>query len=247
MDYPDLLDDLQQQLGYRFNQAPLLQAALVHRSFANEQLHDPAACNERQEFLGDAVLDLVMADFLYHRYPDLPEGELSRIRSELVSATALAKVARQLNLGRCLLLGRGEYRSGGQDKDNLVADALEAVFGAIFLDGGWEAARTVLSGLFAKSAVVAAGRKSQDYKTRFQELAQAKFGQAPEYQLVATDGPDHQREYSVAVYCDGEVFGQGRGGSKKAAQQQAARMALKKLEAAAAVNGEATGGNIRGL
>lgn len=230
MDYEKLLDALQQRIGYQFQAIELLNNALTHRSFANEQLRDPTACNERKEFLGDAVLDLVMADVLYHNYPELPEGELSRIRSELVSATALACVARQLNLGSCLRLGRGEYKSGGQDKDNLLADALEAVFGAIFLDSGWDSARRVLNSLFQGGVVQVAGRKSQDYKTRFQELAQARYAQAPIYDLVDVTGPDHQREYTVAVACDGQLLGQGNGSSKKAAQQQAARVALMTLE-----------------
>lgn len=231
MDYDNVLTDFQQRLGYQFKDLLLLKSALIHRSYANEQLRNPAACNERQEFLGDAVLDLVMADFLFRSFPDLPEGELSRIRSELVSARALAKLARRLSLGPCLRLGRGEHRSGGQDKDNLLADALEAVFGAIFLDSGWESARRVLGILFEGTAVMAAKGKSQDFKTRFQELAQARYGQAPVYDLVAAEGPDHQREYSVVVSCDGQQLGQGRGGSKKAAQQQAACAALQFLGA----------------
>lgn len=231
MNYDTLLNDFQQQLGYQFRDPQLLRSALIHKSYANEQLRDPSACNERQEFLGDAVLDLVMADFLFLSYPDLPEGELSRIRSELVSARALAQLARRLNLGPCLRLGRGEYRSGGQDKDNLLADALESVFGAIFLDAGWDVARRVLGHLFEGTAIKAARRKSQDYKTRFQELAQARYGQAPVYELVDARGPDHQREYSVVVSCDGHRLGQGCGGSKKAAQQQAACAALQFLGA----------------
>lgn len=226
MDYDNVLAEFEERLGYRFKDQSYLKTALIHKSYANEQLRDPAACNERQEFLGDAVLDLVMADYLFRSYAQLPEGELSRIRSELVSAKALAKVARQLNLGPCLQLGRGERRSGGQDKDNLLADALEAVFGAVFLDAGWDVARAVLGRLFEATAVRVAQRKSLDYKTRFQELAQARFGVAPVYELVAAEGPDHQREYTVVVSCDGKTLGHGRGGSKKAAQQQAACEAL---------------------
>ena len=230
MDFDKQLTEFEEQLGYRFEDRGYLQTALIHKSYANEQLRDPAACNERQEFLGDAVLDLVMADYLFRTYPQLPEGELSRIRSELVSAKALAKLARRLNLGLCLQLGRGERRSGGQDKDNLLADALEAVFGAIFLDAGWDVTREVLGSLFEGTAVRVARRKSLDYKTRFQELAQARFGVAPDYELVATEGPDHQREYTVMVSCEGRQLGQGRGGSKKAAQQQAACQALQVLD-----------------
>ena len=230
MDFDKQLTEFETRLGDRFKDRHYLHTALVHKSYANEQLRDPAACNERQEFLGDAVLDLVMADYLFCTYPNLPEGELSRIRSELVSARALAKLARRLNLGCCLQLGRGERRSGGEDKDNLLADALEAVFGAVFLDAGWDVARDVLGRLFEGTAIQAARRKSLDYKTRFQELAQARFGAAPEYELVAAEGPDHQREYTVAVSCEGRQLGRGSGGSKKAAQQQAACQALKILE-----------------
>lgn len=230
MDYGKLLARLQQRMGYVFTSEELLRKALTHKSFANEQLREPAACNERQEFLGDAVLDLVMADFLYSNYPQLPEGELSRIRAELVSATALAEVARRLQLGSCLLLGRGERRSGGQDKDNLLANALEAVFGAIFLDAGWETVRTVLVVLFKEAALQVASRESQDYKTRLQELAQAQYGNAPTYELTDVSGPDHQRQYTVVVFCDGKVSGKGVGSSKKAAQQQAACLALQNFE-----------------
>lgn len=230
MDYAKSLAGLQQRLKYTFTCEELLHKALTHKSFANEQLREPSACNERQEFLGDAVLDLVMADFLYRHYPQLPEGELSRIRAELVSATALAKVARRLQLGNCLLLGRGERRSGGQDKDNLLANALEAVFGAIFLDAGWEAVRSVLVSLFEDGAMQVAGRESQDYKTRLQELAQAQYGHAPTYELTDVSGPDHQRQYAVVVFCDGKALGKGIGSSKKAAQQQAACLALKNFE-----------------
>lgn len=231
MDYEESLTRLQQQLGYEFNSVELLLGALTHKSYANEQLRDPASCNERKEFLGDAVLDLVMADFLYRHYPHLPEGELSRIRAELVSATALAQVARDLQLGNYLRLGRGEQRSGGRDKDNLLADALEAVFGAIFLDAGWQTARDVLVLIFEPNAQVVVGRKSQDYKTRLQELAQAQYGQAPLYDLTDVSGPDHQRRYTVVVNCDGKLLGEGEGSSKKAAQQQAAKMALEKIDA----------------
>ena len=230
MDYAKLLIELQDRIGYQFNSLTLLETALTHKSFANEQLRDPTACNERQEFLGDAVLDLVMAELLYLHYPNLPEGELSRIRAEMVSATALAVVGRRLDLGVCLRLGRGELRSGGHTKDNLLADALEAVFGAIFLDAGWETTRKVLVPLFKTGVIKVVGRKSQDYKTRLQEIAQALHGQVPDYDLVNVSGPDHQRQYTIIVRCAGTVLGEGSGSSKKIAQQNAAREALSKCE-----------------
>lgn len=221
---------LEEKLGYHFISRELLKKSLVHKSFANEKLGDPAASNERLEFLGDAVLDLVVAKHLYARYPDLPEGELSRVRSELVSAPALAAMARTLELGDCLSLGRGEEQSGGRDKDNILADAIEAVFGAVFLDSGLDKADKVITALLDDDAVADVQRESHDYKTRLQEEVQARFGVGPEYILCEQTGPDHDRVYRVQVLCAGHELGLGDGKSKKAAQQQAARAALEKIE-----------------
>jgi len=221
---------LEGKLGYRFASSELLKKALVHKSFANEKLGDPAASNERLEFLGDAVLDVVVAKHLYARYPDLPEGELSRVRSELVSAPALAAMARTLQLGGYLCLGRGEEHSGGRDKDNILADAIEAVFGAVFLDSGLDEADRVITALLDDDAVADVQRESHDYKTRLQEEVQARFGVGPEYVLCDQSGPDHDRMYRVQVQCDGLELGCGSGKSKKAAQQKAAYAALEKIE-----------------
>lgn len=220
---------LEKKLGYNFTSSKMLEKALVHKSFANEKLRDPAASNERLEFLGDAVLDLVVAKHLYARYPDLPEGELSRVRSELVSAPALAAMARTLQLGEYLCLGRGEERSGGRDKDNILADAIEAVFGAVFIDSGLDEADRVITNLLDDDAVADVQRESHDYKTRLQEEVQALFGVGPEYILCDQSGPDHERVYSVQVQCDGLELGWGSGKSKKMAQQKAARAALDKI------------------
>jgi len=220
----------EEKLGYRFKSLELLEKALVHKSFANEKLGDPAASNERLEFLGDAVLDLVVARHLYARYPDLPEGELSRVRSELVSAPALAAMARTLELGDYLSLGRGEQHSGGRDKNNILADAIEAVFGAVFLDSGLDEADKVITALLDDDAVADVQRESHDYKTRLQEEVQARFGVGPEYVLCDQSGPDHDRVYLVQVLCDGQELGCGSGKSKKAAQQQAACVALRQIE-----------------
>jgi ribonuclease-3 len=221
--------ELERALGYHFSSDELLKKALVHKSFANEKLRDPAASNERLEFLGDAVLDLVVAKLLYIRYPDLPEGELSRVRSELVSAPALAELARSLDLGEFLFLGRGEEHSGGRDKDNILADAIEAIFGAVFLDSGIDDATTVITALLDDEAVADVQRESHDYKTRLQEEVQARYGVGPEYVLSSQSGPDHDRIYRIKVLCDGHELGCGSGRSKKAAQQQAACAALDKI------------------
>ncbi|MDY0291624.1 MAG: ribonuclease III [Desulfuromonadaceae bacterium] len=223
-----VLAQLEEKLGYRFSSRRLLEKALVHKSFANERLGDPAASNERLEFLGDAVLDLVVAGHLFSEYPKLSEGELSRMRSELVNAPALAAMARVLKLGDCLCLGRGEEHSGGREKDNILADAIEAVFGAVFLDSGLNAADKVITALL-DDVVADVQREFHDYKTRLQEEMQARFGVAPEYVLSDQSGPDHDRTYRVQVQCDGQKLGCGSGKSKKAAQQQAARIALKKI------------------
>lgn len=224
-----VLAQLEEKLGYRFSSRRLLEKALVHKSFANEKLGDPAASNERLEFLGDAVLDVVVAGHLFSKYPELSEGELSRMRSELVSAPALATMARVLKLGDCLCLGRGEEHSGGREKDNILADAIEAVFGAVFLDSGLDAAYKVITALLDDDAVADVQRESHDYKTRLQEEVQARYGVGPEYILSAQSGPDHDRTYRVKVQCAGQKLGCGSGKSKKAAQQQAARVALKKI------------------
>lgn len=224
------IDTLERDLGYRFNKRELLEKALVHKSFANEKFGDPGASNERLEFLGDAVLDLVVAQHLFMQFPELPEGELSRIRSELVSAPALARLARSLSLGRYLCLGRGEEQTGGREKDNLLADAMEAVWGAVFLDSGWERVRLIIVAFIDDQVVNTLQRESHDYKTRLQEEMQAEFGTTPEYILKSQSGPDHNRLYQVCVYCNDEEIGCGSGRSKKAAQQQAAQMALDHLE-----------------
>lgn len=233
-DYRQLLEKLQLRLGYQFSRLDLLRSAMVHKSFANERLGNPALSNERQEFLGDAVVDLVVADLLYKRHPHLPEGDLSRMRAELVSSAALAALARQLRLGPCLRLGCGEQRSGGQDKDSLLADALEALLGAVYLDGGFASAYQVIEQLFAAGVVAAAGQYS-DHKTRLQELSQARFGEPPQYRQLDVSGPDHQRRYTVVVSC-GPISANGSGGSKKAAQQQAAALALALLEQDNSIN-----------
>jgi ribonuclease-3 len=221
--------DLEASLGYSFADRALLAEALTHRSYANERPGD-LPDNERLEFLGDAVLDLVISQFLMTHRPESPEGELTRIRAEVVALPSLERLARSLDLGRSLLLGRGEELSGGRNKASLLADALEALFGAIFTDGGFEGARSVILPLFVPLLQQAAAEEGQDYKSRLQELLQATQRGLPLYQLVETTGPAHERTYRVEAMIDGQLYGSGEGRTKKGAEQAAARVALAALE-----------------
>jgi len=223
---PKFLDHLENALNYTFCDRSLPLQALTHKSFSNEQsefvLH-----NERLEFLGDAVLELVISQWVFRQYPDIPEGGLTRIRAEVVSEKGLAEIARELDLGQGLLLGRGEERSGGREKPSLLADALEALLGAIFLDGGFAAACQVVERRFAaaikKSALL---RYGSDYKTCLQERLQACYNQLPEYVMTQVSGPDHDRVFSMEVRFSGKLLGKGSGSSKKSAEQKAAAAAL---------------------
>ncbi len=220
---------LEQRLGYVFIDRKLLQNAFCHRSFANEHPEFEIPDNERLEFLGDAVLDLIAAQQLLEIYPDRREGELTRIRAELVAETSLVRLATKLKIGECLLLGRGEDLSGGSTKPGLLADTLEALFGAIFLDGGYGAASKVIAPLLRPVMSQVAMHAGQDYKTRLQEYLQTRNGLLPVYRLSSSEGPDHDRIYHVEVLVDGEVYGFGQGRTKKKAEQVAAKTAMSKL------------------
>ncbi|WP_429885449.1 ribonuclease III [Geoalkalibacter halelectricus] len=223
-------DDLQARLAHRFRDARLLQAALTHKSFANEQDGRHCQDNERLEFLGDAVLDLVVSQLVFESFTDLPEGEMSRIRSEVVSEASLASIARRLGLGAHLLLGRGEERSGGRDKPSLLANALEALLGAVFRDAGFAAAHRAIEGLLSEEIHRSARHKiGIDNKTRLQEHFQKISGRTPVYHLLGASGPDHDRIYRVEVVFDGRVIGTGEGRTKKRAEQNAAGEALENL------------------
>ena len=185
--------------------------------------------NERLEFLGDAVLGLVVTDHVFRTYPDLPEGELAKVRASVVNAAVLADVAAELDLGSWLLLGKGEDASGGREKPSILADAMEALIGAIYLDGGWEAAsELVLRLLGDRIAEAASGPGGQDYKTRLQELAARAYDQLPRYH-VEDEGPDHAKHFFATVYVGGQQRGTGEGRSKKQAEQAAARAAWEQL------------------
>lgn len=224
---PDPPAGLPDALGYRFNDPGLLRLALRHRSWCAE--NGGVEPNERLEFLGDSVLGLVITDHLYRTYPDQPEGVLARRRAELVSTVMLADVARELDLGSEVCLGRGEAATGGRGKPSILADSLEALFGAVYLDGGFDAATTLIVGLYRdRISDVAAEEFTTDHKSRLQELAAQRYGQLPEYELAGS-GPEHAKTFTAAVTIDGRVRGTGEGRTKKQAEQQAAEVACDRL------------------
>jgi ribonuclease-3 len=224
------LDLLQKRLGYCFEDETLLCTALTHKSYSNESSDALLVCNERLEFLGDAVLDLVIGQEAFEKYVDLQEGELTRIRAELVSEKNLSVLAKKLEIGPCLLLGRGERRSGGDQKSSLLADSVEALFGAILCDSDYLTVRTVILNLF-DDAIVCAARKEYDldYKTTLQEFFQKVYRMPPVYRVIKATGPDHCKLYEIEVLLDNEPVGRGTGRSKKMAEQQAAQSALERL------------------
>jgi len=221
------------QLGWVPRRPELFLEALTHSSFSNEAQPDqPCRNNERLEFLGDAVLELVASDWLLSARPELSEGELSRLRAALVNEKALAAAAREVGLGQLLRLGRGEEISGGRQKDSLLADALEAVCGALYLDGGLEACREfILRAIIAPAHPPATQQVPQDAKSELQQLMQKRGAGLPVYRVVGVEGPDHRRRFEVEVSCaGGKIVARGDGASKKAAEQAAAQAALEKLK-----------------
>lgn len=218
---------LEKRLGYRFKRPDLLELALTHRSYANEQ--GVPEHYERLEFLGDAVLGLVTAEWLYTDHPELPEGELSKLKAQLVSRNTLAKHAEEIELGPALRIGVGEDRSGGRTKASLLADSMEAIFGAIYLDGGLEAGRSAILAMLQGAGTERTQQRVTDAKTQLQEVAQALGWDLPEYRLVGSAGPDHNKVFTVECWLAGELAGQGEGPSKKMAEQHAAADALARL------------------
>jgi ribonuclease-3 len=233
--------ELQERLGYRFRDANLLVTALTHssaipelRAAAESSGGKPAeiADNERLEFLGDAVLDLLASEYLLSSFPLWSEGQLSRSRAYLVNAQALEIAARKLGIGEFLRLGRGEEKTGGREKAAIIADAMEAVIAAIYLDAGLEAARDVLHRLLFESALELGGLRiaESDRKSALQEFLQSKGHPPAEYRLVGETGPDHQKQFFVEVWSLGEFLASGEGSTKKEAEQKAARLALQRLQ-----------------
>ncbi|MBD5134055.1 MAG: ribonuclease III [Clostridiales bacterium] len=221
------MNELEKKLGYRFQDRSLLEHAMTHSSYANEHRGAGLTSNERLEFLGDSVLGVVVADYLFQKHPDMPEGELTRTRAALVCEGSLHEVAMSLELGRYLRLGRGEDAGGGRKRPSILADATEAMLAAVYLDGGMEAVRPIIRALILdKEREKSADR---DYKTALQELVQRKPGAAVSYRLVRESGPDHCRSFEMEASVDGEVIGTGAGRTKKEAEQMAAKAALEKL------------------
>ena len=225
-----MIKDLEAAIGYRFKNISLLQNALTHSSYANERWHNSLLSNERLEFLGDAILGMTVAKYLYQTFPDRPEGELTRMRADMVCEQTLAKVAARIELGKHLLLGNGEEQGGGRKRNSILADAVESVIAASYLDGGLEAAQQFIE-KFILVEVPVTRLHNADYKTALQELVQQKKNQVLTYTLIGESGPDHDKKFEVEVKLNGKVVGTGSGSSKKRAEQDAARSALEKLSA----------------
>lgn len=220
----DAVAALVEHLGYGFSEPGPLLLALTHRSWCSETGH--AASNERLEFLGDAVLGLIVTDHLFSTHPEMPEGLLAKVRAAVVSEPTLAQVAAELGVGDALRLGKGEAASGGRGKASILSDAMEAIIGAVYVDGGIDAARKVVLGLFVDSIDAAAEDPGEgDFKSQLQELTARRFSAAPVYELGA-EGPDHEKRFFAQVSVDGNVIGRGEGRSKKGSEQAAARAAL---------------------
>ncbi|WP_027390815.1 ribonuclease III [Chrysiogenes arsenatis] len=225
------LASLQAALGYTFSDLALLKRALTHRSFANEKHSSVAMNNERLEFLGDSVLGMVVSEYLLRQFPHEPEGKLSKTRSFVVNEKTLSRIAsKKLNLGAYLLIGKGEENTQGREKASLLADALEATFAAMYLDGGLEKVRDVIIGLLESEIHgVVFEKKQRDYKTELQEVTQGKLGVIPTYHVLSEHGPDHEKTFAIRLMIGQEEFGRGEGTSKKAAEQLAAKQALARL------------------
>ena len=227
----DEFEELQERVGYRFRDRGLLEHALTHKSRAAEDASGGVADNESLEFLGDAVLGLVVAEMLFRKYPHYDEGQKSKIKASVVSTQALARRAEQIQLGDHLLLGRGEEKTGGRFKQALLADGYEALIAALYLDGGLPAAAGFLERELAEAIESRAGEPvvGQDYKSALQERLQALGRPLPEYRVAAESGPDHRKEFTIAVVVGGDVLGTASGKAKKEAEQEAARLALERL------------------
>ncbi len=223
-----MIKDRENAIGYRFRDIQLLPNALTHSSYANERWHNSLLSNERLEFLGDSVLGMLVAEYLYKTFSDRPEGELTRMRADMVCEHTLAAVANKIGLGSHLMLGHGEERLGGRSRESILADATESVIAACFLDGGLEAAQQFVQ-KFILVEVPVTRLNNMDYKTALQELVQQKKNQVLSYALVGQSGPDHDKQFDVAVSLNGSVVGTGSGRSKKRAEQMAAKAAMEKL------------------
>lgn len=217
-------------IDVEFENKKLLQRALTHKSFPNENKTLALKDNERLEFLGDSVLSLSVSTYIFKKFADFPEGELAKMRAVVVSAPILAEAAKKINLGDYLFLGKGEEMTGGRERDSILADAMEAIFGALYLDQGFIAAGEFVLSLLKEDIInVAEGNHIQDYKTMLQEVIQQDGNLRPEYEVIDEEGPDHNKTFIVAVKIEDNSLGSGQGSSKKEAEQEAAKFALHKL------------------
>ena len=223
------MEALEARLGYMFRDRALLENALMHSSYANQNGARGYTCNERLEFLGDSVLGMVTAARLYALYPDMPEGKMSRLRAELVCEQALHGVALTLHLGDYIRLGHGEERSGGRERPSILADAVEAVIAAMYLDGGLEPAQRFILAHILNGLAEGEIHHVEDYKTELQERVQRRAGQTLSYTVCAESGPDHNKTFTMAVLLNGSEIGRGTGRTKKEAEQSAARCALEQM------------------
>lgn len=223
------LQKVEEMVKYHFKDIGLLNQSLTHTSYAYETEGNGRCQNERMEFLGDVVLNLVISEHLYLKYLDYMEGELAKIRAMVVSRPVLSHLAKEIELGQYLLLGKGEEQSGGRKRSSILANTIEALFGAIYLDGGLEPARKFILNCYGSDISEIINRSlAQDYKTELQEFTQSRFKVLPVYKLVRRKGPDHNQVFEVAVSVKGQVWGEGEGRNKKEAEQKAAYQALKK-------------------
>lgn len=221
---------IEKKLHYQFRDKKLLQQAFTHRSYINEHREETSVQNERLEFLGDAVLGLIVSTYLYEILPDIEEGELSFIRSNLVDGQRCVAYVQKLGLGEYLLLGRGEQMNVGKGREGLLADLFEALLGAIYLDGGLESAKTFLFRHFTSEMEEAMQAPQRNWKAELQDYTQKNLGAQPKYEVENEEGPDHEKFFTIGVYCNEKKYGEGSGCSKKQAAQNAAQNALEKLQ-----------------
>ena len=219
-------EELEKKLGYTFQDRTLLETALSHSSYANENKALSLESNERLEFLGDSVLGQIVATYLYLRYPKMPEGQMTRLRADLVCETSLHEVAQKLELGRYIKLGRGEEHTGGRERESILADAVEAVIAAMYLDGGIDVSKHFIDTYILAGFEAEETHSVTDYKTALQERVQRRAGQVLNYELVAQSGPDHRKTFTMRVTLNGKPIGEGNGRTKKEAEQNAAKSGL---------------------
>ncbi|MGN0158084.1 MAG: ribonuclease III [Brotaphodocola sp.] len=222
------LKELQEKIGYQFENEKLLRHAMTHSSYANEHRMDKTSCNERLEFLGDAVLEVVSSDFLYHKYPNKPEGELTKLRASIVCEPTLALCASEIKLGNYLLLGKGEDATGGRERHSIVSDAMEALIGSIYLDGGFANAKEFIHRFIMND--IEHKQLFYDSKTILQEIVQASSQETLEYRILKEEGPDHNKTFEVCALLGSEEIGRGSGRTKKAAEAMAAYRGILKLK-----------------